>query len=102
MDSPEEIDGKGFGTPCLTPGVRYFRFTHSIKYREIQRAFYQSVVSMDPNNIVMITHLSPYHVDALLQLSEISKNSGQVTEASEFIGECVSNPLTPRACTLLL
>ncbi|KAJ9048434.1 Transcription factor 25, variant 3 [Entomophthora muscae] len=74
MDSPEEIDG-----------VRYFRFTHSIKYREIQRAFYQSVVSMDPNNIVMITHLSPYHVDALLQLSEISKNSGQVTEASELI-----------------
>ncbi|KAI0222813.1 hypothetical protein L0F63_006417 [Massospora cicadina] len=74
MDSPEEADG-----------VRYFHFTHNNRYRELQRAFYQAVVSLDPNNIAMVTHLSPYHVDTLLQLSEIAKHSGQVTEASELI-----------------
>lgn len=74
MDPPEEVDG-----------VRYFRFTHSNRYREIQRAFYQAVASLDPDNITMLTHLSPYHVDTLLQLSEIAKLAGQVTEASELI-----------------
>lgn len=82
---PSQKLGLSMDLPEIVDGLHYFKFTHSTKYREVQRAFYQAVASLDPNNIMALSHISPYHVDVLLQLSEIAKNSGQITEASEFI-----------------
>lgn len=51
--------------------VLNFAFEHSANYRQTQLKFLQSVESIDSNNIVKIINMSPYHIDALIQLSEL-------------------------------
>ncbi|KAK9885935.1 hypothetical protein WA026_013812 [Henosepilachna vigintioctopunctata] len=66
-------------------GIQYFAFEHSQSYRTIQNKFYDAVESLRPINIVAITNEHPYHIDALLQLSDLSKLSEDFALAAQLI-----------------
>ncbi|KAM7446044.1 Transcription factor25 [Porites harrisoni] len=66
-------------------GYTYFEFEHSPSYQEVQFLFLDAVESLNPNNISAILHTHPYHVDSLLQLSEICKMGEDFQMAAELI-----------------
>lgn len=65
--------------------VIYFAFEHSPAYRQVQQKFLDAVESMDSENIIRIIKQHPYHVDSLIQLSELCKMSEDHAMASELI-----------------
>ncbi|EDO46412.1 predicted protein, partial [Nematostella vectensis] len=66
-------------------GCNYFAFEHSQTYQNIQFQFLDAVESLDPNNISGILQSHPYHVDSLLQLSEVCKMGEDYQMAAELI-----------------
>ncbi|KAK3597518.1 hypothetical protein CHS0354_018110 [Potamilus streckersoni] len=63
----------------------YFVFEHSPQYQEVQIRFYDAVESLNPQNIANILQEHPYHIDALIQLSEVFRMSEDMQMASELI-----------------
>uniref|UniRef100_A0A7N8Y6B2 Transcription factor 25 (basic helix-loop-helix) n=1 Tax=Mastacembelus armatus TaxID=205130 RepID=A0A7N8Y6B2_9TELE len=80
-------------------GIHYFTFEHSRDYQQIQFKFLDAVESMDPNNIVALLQLNPYHIDSLLQFSDVCRMQEDQEMARDFIGralysfECAVHPL---------
>ncbi|RUS22507.1 transcriptional repressor TCF25-domain-containing protein [Endogone sp. FLAS-F59071] len=66
-------------------GISHFAFTHSAQYQDVQYQFFDCVATHDPNTLVGLLQRNPYHVDCLLQLSEVAKHSGDWQMAGEFI-----------------
>ncbi|XP_044763119.1 transcription factor 25 isoform X2 [Coccinella septempunctata] len=66
-------------------GVQYFAYEHSHSYMMIQHRFLDAVESLNPNNIVAIINEYPYHIDALIQLSDLCKLSEDFAMAAELI-----------------
>ncbi|VDP87174.1 unnamed protein product [Echinostoma caproni] len=60
-----------FGLDMVRTDDGEFTFTHSKEYYNTQRSFYVALETMDPNNIMQVLANCPYHIDSLLQLSEI-------------------------------
>uniref|UniRef100_A0A8C4T9U6 Transcription factor 25 (basic helix-loop-helix) n=1 Tax=Erpetoichthys calabaricus TaxID=27687 RepID=A0A8C4T9U6_ERPCA len=54
-------------------GVHYFTFEHNREYQQAQFKFLDAVESMDPNNIVVLLQTNPYHIDSLIQLSDVCR-----------------------------
>ncbi|XP_070537301.1 ribosome quality control complex subunit TCF25-like [Ptychodera flava] len=75
-------------------GHEYFSFEHSKDYQQVQFKFLDAVESLNPNNIVSILNMHPYHIDSLIQLSEVCKMSedlqmaAELTERALFSFEC--------------
>lgn len=65
--------------------VIYFQFEHTPSYRQIEHKFLTAVESMESDNMVQIINQHPYHIDTLIQLSEICKMSEDYAMASELI-----------------
>lgn len=65
--------------------VQWFKFEHSSNYRILQKRFMTAVESMDSDNIIAIINEQPYHIDSLIQLSELCKMSEDNAMASELI-----------------
>ncbi|KAJ3016747.1 UNVERIFIED_CONTAM: Transcription factor 25 [Siphonaria sp. JEL0065] len=63
----------------------YFEFTFSNTYAEIQVMFLQCVNTHDPATINNLLHAYPFHIDALLQCSEVAKHNGDINTAAEYI-----------------
>ncbi|XP_072236564.1 ribosome quality control complex subunit TCF25 [Leuresthes tenuis] len=80
-------------------GVQYFTFEHSRDYQQVQFKFLDAVESMDPNNIVALLQLNPYHIDSLLQLSDVCRIQEDQEMARDLIEralysfECAFHPL---------
>ncbi|KAI8323357.1 DUF654-domain-containing protein [Martensiomyces pterosporus] len=67
-------------------GGMWFALTHSPRFQSIQLEFLGSVMTHNPDAIAALVYQHPYHVDALLQLSEIIKQtSGDFGEAAELV-----------------
>lgn len=66
-------------------GLQYFTYEHSQSYRQVQNKFLEAVESLNPDNIVSIINEHPYHVDALIQLSELCKLSEDLAMAAELV-----------------
>ncbi|XP_059613007.1 ribosome quality control complex subunit TCF25 [Phlebotomus argentipes] len=69
--------------------VTYFTFEHSPSYRQLQNKFLAAVESMDSDNIIQIINQQPYHVDSLIQLSELCKMSEDNAMASDLIEHAI-------------
>lgn len=65
--------------------VHYFAYEHSQNYRQVENRFLQAVESNDPDNIVSIINQHPYHVNALIQMSDLCKLSEDLAMAAELI-----------------
>lgn len=70
-------------------GVQWFIYEHSPSYRALQQSFLNAVESMDSDNIIRIINQQPYHVDSLIQLSELCKMSEDQAMASELIEHAI-------------
>ncbi|XP_041644409.1 transcription factor 25 [Cheilinus undulatus] len=90
-------------------GAQYFAFEHSRDYQQVQFKFLDAVESMDPNNIVALVQLNQYHIDSLLQLSDVCRIQEDQEMARDLIEralysfECAFHPLfslTSGACRL--
>ncbi|XP_043286243.1 transcription factor 25 [Venturia canescens] len=79
-------------------GVTYFVFVHGSSYREIQKKFFDAVDSQNPENIINIMNAHTYHVDTLLQTSELCKlnedlqMSAELIERAVYCMECALHP----------
>lgn len=71
-------------------GTVLYRFVHNTGYQDVQSQFETCVASMDPNRLVALLRLNPYHISTLLQVSEIAKQerdhatSGDLLERALF------------------
>ncbi|KAG2232357.1 hypothetical protein INT48_007372 [Thamnidium elegans] len=74
MENVETIDG-----------ITYYAFRHSEQYQDVQLEFLNAIATHNPEALLFLTRRHPYHVDSLLQLSEIAKQSGDWTAAGDFI-----------------
>ncbi|XP_040904956.1 transcription factor 25 isoform X2 [Toxotes jaculatrix] len=80
-------------------GIQYFTFEHTRDYQQVQFKFLDAVESMDPNNIVALLQLNPYHIDSLLQLSDVCRIQEDQEMARDLIEralysfECAFHPL---------
>lgn len=57
--------------PLNDSSLTWFKFEHSPVYRSLQHKFLKAVESMDSENIIQIIQQQPYHIDSLIQLSEL-------------------------------
>ncbi|KAB7500403.1 Transcription factor 25 [Armadillidium nasatum] len=82
-----------------TPSYNLFKFQHNTTYQQTQFKFLEAVESFNPDNILNLLHREPFHVDTLLQVSEIfrladdSAMSAQLIERAIFVMESVAHPL---------
>ncbi|RHZ78146.1 hypothetical protein Glove_167g94 [Diversispora epigaea] len=74
MDLVEEKDG-----------IYNFEFTHSQQYQTAQISFLQCIATHDSSTIFGLLQKNPYHIDSLLQISDIYKMSDDHAMSSEFI-----------------
>jgi hypothetical protein len=63
-----------------------FTFEHDKDYQHIQFTFLDAIDSMEHTNIMAVLHLSPYHTDSLIQLSDISRIHDDSATAADLIG----------------
>jgi hypothetical protein len=68
---------------------QYFKFLHSPEYQKVQIKFWESVETYNPNAIAAVLHAHPYHVDSLLQLSEVCKMGEDIQMAADLIERAV-------------
>ncbi|GIX85119.1 transcription factor 25 [Caerostris extrusa] len=79
--------------------IHYFAFEHSKQYQAVQLQFLEAVESFNPDNIVALLNTYPYHIDALIQFSDICRMGDDVQMAAELIEraifymECSLHPL---------
>lgn len=66
-------------------GCFYFKYEHNKEYRQIQYDFWDAVSSLNPANIVALVNMYPYHIDSLIQLSDICRMSEDPQMATELI-----------------
>lgn len=66
-------------------GTIMFTYEHSSTYQQVERKFLQAVESLHPDNIVNIINSNPYHIDALIQLSDLCRASEDLALAAELI-----------------
>ncbi|EGD77269.1 hypothetical protein PTSG_08363 [Salpingoeca rosetta] len=62
-----------------------FRFAHSSSYREVQQLFLRAVKGYDPRAFEHILRRHPYHVDTLLQMSQVVRVHGDTAQAGELV-----------------
>lgn len=67
-------------------GCRFITYTWSDNYARIQEDFRVAQLTHDPNNIAMLLRRYPFHTDAMMQMVEIYKASGQMDHASNMLG----------------
>jgi hypothetical protein len=51
--------------------VRSFRYTHALSYLHAQQQYEDCLQAHDPNMLARMVQQHPFHVDALLSLSDI-------------------------------
>ncbi|UZJ54562.1 hypothetical protein CBS101457_003882 [Exobasidium rhododendri] len=59
-------------------------WVHSRAYRKAQLQFLQAVQSYEPNSLVALLRLYPWHIDTLLQYSEVTRHQGDLGAASDW------------------
>lgn len=80
-------------------GAQYFAYEHNPAYRQVQRRFLLAVESLNPDHVLAIIRDHPYHVDALLQLSDLCRLNEDLAMAAELVEralyclECAFHPL---------
>ncbi|KAJ3106797.1 Transcription factor 25 [Phlyctochytrium planicorne] len=73
--------GKGEGDD----GYGVFQFVHAPQYLELQQIFKICVDSHDPQTLSNLLRSNPYHIDSLLQLSEVARHNNDNAIGVEYI-----------------
>eukprot|EP00742_Colponemidia_sp_Colp-10_P005582 GILJ01005966.1.p1 GENE.GILJ01005966.1~~GILJ01005966.1.p1 ORF type:complete len:694 (+),score=98.49 GILJ01005966.1:34-2115(+) len=86
---PRVKSGLEMETYSNESGQQYFKYRYSASYQEVQNQFEACVATFDPQNIANLVAHYPFHVDALLQLTEVYKVQGEFQSAAELIRRAV-------------
>lgn len=78
MDMIQDVDG-----------IRTFRFVHTKAYQNIQFMFIECVQSGDPQTMMNLLSRHPFHVDTLLQVSEILRHQGDNEQSAEMLNRAL-------------
>ena len=62
-----------------------YNIMHSSAYQETQRQFRMVVESYDPQQMINLLMLCPYHIATLLQVSEIAKHQGDHSVSGDLL-----------------
>ncbi|KAK4684026.1 transcription factor 25, partial [Tremellales sp. Uapishka_1] len=65
-------------------GEKWFTFEHSGAWREVERQFLGATRSHDPNELMALLSVYPWHVDTLLQMCEVYRLQSDIGAASEY------------------
>ncbi|ETN18403.1 hypothetical protein PPTG_04025 [Phytophthora nicotianae INRA-310] len=76
--------GAGWNSLCS-----YYEITWSIAYKKLQEEFELLQRTHDPNLIAHFLQRYPYHIDALLTMSEVFQHHGQMDHATDCIKRCM-------------
>lgn len=82
----------------IKDGISYFTLDHNSAYQAVEIKFLDAVESLRPDNIVAVINMHPYHVNSLLQLSDICRLSEDLAMAAELVEralfalECAFHP----------
>ncbi|KAG8786089.1 hypothetical protein FRC20_008568 [Serendipita sp. 405] len=71
------------------PGEKWYTVEHSPSYRWDQRQFIQIVGMLDPNHLFALMRESYWHVDTLLQISEVYRAQDDHSVSSDFISRAI-------------
>lgn len=66
-------------------GTTFFLFRHNSTYQQVQKQFWTAVDSLNPENVMELVRRHPYHVDSLIQLSEMCRIQEDSSMAAELI-----------------
>eukprot|EP01114_Cavostelium_apophysatum_P008342 TRINITY_DN2075_c0_g1_i1.p1 TRINITY_DN2075_c0_g1~~TRINITY_DN2075_c0_g1_i1.p1 ORF type:complete len:604 (+),score=194.27 TRINITY_DN2075_c0_g1_i1:1340-3151(+) len=86
---PKPTTGIGMDFIETKDGISYFKITFNASYKATQEEFYRCVQSGNPSSFQYLLSKCPYHVDSLLQLSEICKKTGEFEMAMDLIERAV-------------
>lgn len=64
---------------------KWWTFTHSQSYKKAELRFLSAVAVGDPNAFAEILRESPWHIDTLLQLSEVFRQQEDYSHATELV-----------------
>lgn len=56
----------------------WYTFEHSVEYRESQLRFLEILQQADGNRLYHVLENNPYHIDTLMQLSEMMVQQGDL------------------------
>ncbi len=62
---------------------------HSRAYKEAQYNFLDAARSFDPNSLYALFRIYPWHIDTLLQLSEVLRHQGDLGQAGDFVARAL-------------
>ncbi|KEF52678.1 uncharacterized protein A1O9_11095 [Exophiala aquamarina CBS 119918] len=65
--------------------TKQYTIVHSNLYRETQIHFCMAVESMDPQRMIGLLSMYPYHIATLLQVSEIAKHQGDHSVSGDLL-----------------
>ncbi|RVX70208.1 hypothetical protein B0A52_05541 [Exophiala mesophila] len=65
--------------------VKRYNIMHNQLYRETQMHFRMAVESMDPQRMIGLLSMYPYHIATLLQVSEIAKHQGDHSVSGDLL-----------------
>ncbi|KAJ3374330.1 Transcription factor 25 [Allomyces arbusculus] len=70
-------------------GIKEYTYVHPTRFQEIHRQFLLAVATLDPNNLMGILQLHPYHPDTLLQFSRVMEMMGDHTMARDCVARAL-------------
>ncbi|XP_036345323.1 transcription factor 25-like isoform X2 [Rhagoletis pomonella] len=88
---PEQLAGSSSSTNNFRQSgkIQWFAFEHSQYYQSVQNLFLQAVERTDSDFFISLIRRCPYHVDSLIQLSELCKITENYSLAAELIERAV-------------
>ncbi|XP_021963166.1 transcription factor 25 [Folsomia candida] len=97
------VSGSGISMSYLNTvdGYPYFKFDHNLHYQDVQKEFMRAVDTLNPDNIVSILRLHPYHIDSHIQLSDMAKSAEDMSVAADLVEgaiHCLENAFHVRFC----
>ncbi|KAF2155675.1 DUF654-domain-containing protein [Myriangium duriaei CBS 260.36] len=66
-------------------GIVEYRFVHNNAYQDVQADFDVCVRGMDPERMIRLLQINPYHISTLLQVSEIAKQERDHTTSGDLL-----------------
>eukprot|EP01132_Coremiostelium_polycephalum_P010119 gene10119-12411_t len=96
LDSSEYVPTNVYPHHC--DRVNYFKMKWGETYKQLQEEFYYILTTHDPMSIANLLRIHPYHIDSLLQLSQVClqtadfQNAGDFVERAVFAFECNWSP----------
>jgi hypothetical protein len=66
-------------------GLSQFQFEHSQAYQQQQLQFLRAIATFDHNNVAALLRAYPYHIDSLLQMSDVCKMGDDPAMAADLV-----------------